>query len=70
MVFIFIQSLSFEYLNLGFEKYSFVINVAILVTIEVHSAIGTHVLAPTPVVYNEIPTANLLTPVKISKIVI
>ena len=45
-----------------------VISVATIYKNEVHPAIGTPKLVPTPVIYREVPTANPLTTVRVPKI--
>ena len=66
MVTTFIQSFGFGYLNLSFEKYLFVITDATSDIHEALPAIETIKLAPTPVTDRKVPTANPVTPVRIS----
>ena len=70
MVIKILQSFSFVYLSLSFEKNSIVIIVATLAKEEVHPAIRTPILFPTPVGYTDAPNVTQLIPTKIPNIVI
>ena len=67
---IFIQSRSLVYLAFCFERYSFVIKVAIEAINAEALAIGTPTIDPTPVAVKVEPTITPLAPVKISNTVI
>ena len=70
MVIIFIQTFRFVYLSLSLEKYSFVFCVATLARKELHPAIGTPELVPTPVMDSDVTIVSWLTRTRISGMVI
>ena len=69
-VILFIQFCNFADLILSFDLYSFVNNPATLGIKAEQIAEGTPMVNPNPVEHGDVPTANPITPVKISKDVI
>ena len=69
-VIIFIESFRFLYLSSSYGKRSCVINVATLVTKQLHPAIGTPIAVPNQLIHSELPNFTPTTLIKISKLIL